>query len=134
MKLPLEKINEAIKAISNSIDQDEWAEALLGCEIILNELDKHDTNSIVLQLYFNIASQFIDSGSFLKNEIAVRKGIQILEQNYEHYKKEYGNNLFYNLANAKISIANNFGYKNDLINNKESQLYSEAKNLYWQVF
>ena len=134
MKLPLEKINEAIKAISNSIDQDEWAEALFGCEIILNELDKHDTNSIVLQLYFNIASQFIDSGSFLKNEIAVRKGIQILEQNYEHYKKEYGNNLFYNLANAKISIANNFGYKNDLINNKESQLYSEAKNLYWQVF
>lgn len=86
MKLPLEKINEAIKAISNSIDQDEWAEALFGCEIILNELDKHDTNSIVLQLYFNITSQFIDSGSFLKNEI-VRKGIQILEQNYEHYKK-----------------------------------------------
>lgn len=134
MKLELQKINEAINTISNSIDQCEWIDALLDCERILSELNKYDASSIVLQLYFNLASQFIDAGSFSKNETAVSKGIQILEQNYEYYKKEYGNNLFYNLANAKISIANNFGYKNDLIDYKESQLYSDAKNLYWQVF
>lgn len=34
MKLSLEKINEAINSISNSIDQGEWVEALLGSEMI----------------------------------------------------------------------------------------------------
>lgn len=66
MKLELQKINEAINAISNSIDQDEWSDALLGCEVILNELDKYDKNHIVLKFYFNIASQFIDVGTYLK--------------------------------------------------------------------
>lgn len=67
MKLSLEKINEAINSISNSIDQSEWAEALLGSEMMLSELEKHETNNIVLELYFNLASQFIDAGTYLKN-------------------------------------------------------------------
>ncbi|WP_089603724.1 LA2681 family HEPN domain-containing protein [Acinetobacter piscicola] len=134
MKLELQKINEAINAISNSIDQCEWSEALFGSEIMFSELEKHETSTIKLHLLFNLAGQFIDVGSSLKNEIAVNKGLEILEQNYEHYEKEFGNNFFYNLANAKISIANNFGHKNSILNYKESQLYSEAKNLYWQVF
>lgn len=134
MKLKLQKIDEAINTISNSIDQGEWADALLGCELILNELDKYDANGIVLQLYFNLSSQYIDAGTFSKNKEAISKGIKILEKNYEYYKNEFGNDLLYNLANAKISIANNFGHQNNLINYQESQLYSEAKNLYWQVF
>jgi len=126
MKLKLQKIDEAINTISNSIDQGEWADALLGCELILNELDKHDANGIVLQLYFNLASQYIDAGSFSKNKEAISKGMKILEKNYEYYKNEFGNDLLYNLANAKISLANNFGHKNNLINYQESQLYSKG--------
>ncbi|MEW9151093.1 hypothetical protein AB2762_14025 [Acinetobacter indicus] len=62
------------------------------------------------------------------------KGISILEKNQIHYERNFNNHFFYNLANAKLSIANDFGYKNDLLSYEDSKLYSEAKNLYWQVF
>lgn len=134
MKLPLEKINEEIKVISNSIDQNEWADALFRCEIILRELDKHNTNNVVLQLYFNIASQFIDAGTYLKNIDSILKGIQILEKYSEHFEKNFNITYFYNLANGKLSIANNCGYSKEEVSFKNIELFNEVKNLYWKAF
>ena len=42
MKLELKKINEAINAISNSIDAEQYVAALLGSEMMLSELEKYD--------------------------------------------------------------------------------------------
>lgn len=134
MKLELQKINEAINAISNSIDQDEWSDALLGCEVILNELDKYDTNRIVLKFYFNIASQFIDVGTYLKNIDAISKGIKILERNSEYFEENFNINYFYNLANGKLSLANDCGHSKERVNFKNIELFNEVKNLYWKTF
>ena len=134
MKLELKEINEAIKAISNSIDTGKWAEALLGSEMMLSELEKHELSKYSLHLFFNLAGQFIDAGTVLTNKEAVLTGIKILEEHEDHYKKHFQNQFLYNLANAKISIANDFGYKNSLLTYDDSKLYSEAKNLYWQGF
>lgn len=134
MNLELKEINKAINAISNSIDQGDWQEAALRSEIIFESLQKFAKSEIVLQLRFNLAGLFIDSGFFLKNKDSISKGIQILEEDSEFYAMKVNVNYFYNLANAKLSIANNCGYKKDLVSYKESILYSEAKNLYWQVF
>lgn len=134
MKLELRKINETINAISNSIDDDRWTEALLGSEMMLGELEKHEISEYSLHLFFNLAGQFIDSGTYLRNKNAVLTGIKILEENYSYFEKKFNNDFFYNLANAKLSIANEFGYKNDLLSYEDSRLFSEAKNLYWQVF
>ena len=41
MRLELKKINEAINAISYSIDTEQYEETLLGSEIMLNELEKY---------------------------------------------------------------------------------------------
>lgn len=87
-----------------------------------------------MHLLFNLAGQFIDVGSYLKNKEAVLKGIKILEKHQPHYEKKFNDHFFYNLANAKLSIANDFGYKDDLLSYEDSKLYSEAKNLYWQNF
>ncbi|MNR83108.1 hypothetical protein D3C72_138790 [compost metagenome] len=134
MKLELKEINEAINAISNSIDTGEWTEALLGSEMMLSELEKHEQSEYSLHLFFNLAGQFIDAGTFLTNKEAVLTGIKILEEHEKYYKKHFQNHFLYNLANAKISIANDFGYKNSLLTYENSKLYSEAKNLYWQGF
>ena len=134
MNLELKEINKAINAISNSIDQGDWQEAALRSEIIFECLQKFVKSEIVLQLRFNLAGLFIDSGFFLKNKDSISKGIQILEEDSEFYAMKFNVSYFYNLANAKLSIANNCGYKNDLVSYEESILYSEAKNLYWQVF
>lgn len=134
MKLELKEINEAINAISNSIDQGAWQDATLRSEIIFDSLRKFEKSEIVLQLRFNLAGLFIDSGSFLKDKNSISKGIQILEEDSEFYSMKFDVSYFYNLANAKLSIANDFGYKNDLLSYEDSKLYSEAKNLYWQNF
>lgn len=133
-KLELKEINEAINTISNSIDQGAWQDSALKCEIIFDSLQKFAKSEIVLQLRFNLAGLFIDSGFFLKNKDSTFKGIQILEEDSEFYAMKFDVSYFYNLANAKLSIANDCGDKNDLVNYEESILYSEAKNLYWQVF
>ena len=134
MMLNLKEINKAINEISESIDQGVWQEATLRCEIIFDSLQKIEKSEIALQLRFNLAELFIDSGSFLKNKDFISKGIQILEEDSEFYAMKFDVSYFYNLANAKLSIANDCGYKNDLVSYEESILYSEAKNLYWQVF
>ena len=134
MNLELKEINESINAISNSIDQGAWQEAALRSEIIFDSLKKFAKSEIVLQLRFNLAGLFIDSGFFLKNKDSISKGIQILEEDSEFYAMKFNVSYFYNLANAKLSIANDCGYKNDLVSYEESILYSDAKNLYWQVF
>ena len=86
MRLELKKINEAINAISYSIDTEQYEEALLGSEIMLNELEKYEKSESVLRLFFNLAGQFIDAGTSLRNKSAVSKGIQILETYSEHYE------------------------------------------------
>ena len=86
MNLELKKINEAINAISYSIDTEQYDEALLGSEMMLNELEKYETSESVLHLLFNLAGQFIDVGTSLRNKNAVSKGIQILETNSDHYE------------------------------------------------
>ncbi|EOR07145.1 hypothetical protein I593_02032 [Acinetobacter tandoii DSM 14970 = CIP 107469] len=134
MKLSLEKINEAINSISNSIDQGEWVEALLGSEMMLSELEKHETSNIVLKLYFNLASQFIDVGTYLKNTDSILKGIQILEKNSEYFEKDFNITYFYNLANGKLSLANNCGYSKEEVSFKNIELFNEVKNLYWKAF
>ncbi|MBU3845478.1 MAG: hypothetical protein H9855_00590 [Candidatus Acinetobacter avistercoris] len=134
MKLELNEINEAINAISNSIDAGEWTDALIGCEMMLGELEKNAISEYSLNLFFNLASHYIDAGTYLRNKDAVLSGINILEKHRSHYEDKFINHFFYNLANAKISIANNFGYKNELLSYENSELYSEAKNLYWQNF
>jgi tetratricopeptide (TPR) repeat protein len=134
MKLELKKINEAINAVSYSIDTEQYAEALLGSEIILHELEKHETSNIVLKLYFNLASQFIDVGTYLKNTDSILKGIQILEKNSEHFEKDFNITYFYNLANGKLSLANNCSYSKEKVNFKNIELFNEVKNLYWKAF
>ncbi|NAR76932.1 hypothetical protein GPS55_09970, partial [Acinetobacter haemolyticus] len=124
MKLELQKINEAINAISNYIDQDEWSDALLGCEVTLNALDKYDKNSIVLKLYFNLAGHFIDVGTYLKNIDAISKGIKILEKNSEYFEENFNINFFYNLANGKLSLANDCGHSNERVNFKNIELFN----------
>lgn len=64
MNLELKEINESINAISNSIDQGAWQEAALRSEIIFDSLKKFAKSEIVLQLRFNLAGLFIDSGFF----------------------------------------------------------------------
>ena len=132
--LNLKEISAAINEISESIDQGFWQEATLKCETIFDALQKIEKSEIVLQLRFNLAALFIDSGSFLKNKNFISKGIKILEEDSEFYAMKFDVNYFYNLANAKLCIANDCGYKNDLVSYEESILYGEAKNLYWQVF
>ena len=88
MRLELKKINEAINAISYSIDTEQYEEALLGSEIMLNELEKYEKSESVLRLFFNLAGQFIDAGTSLRNKNAVSKGIQILETYSEHYENQ----------------------------------------------
>ncbi|QSB55083.1 hypothetical protein I6J48_05255 [Acinetobacter calcoaceticus] len=132
--LTLKKINEAINAISNSIDQDKWIEALSGAEIILEELEKFNKNSTVLHLRFNLASQFIDAGTYLQNETAISKGIKILEIDSEYYEREFNITYYYNLANGKLALANDCGYSKEKINFKNIELFNTAKNLYWKAF
>lgn len=134
MKLELREINKAIVAISESIDRCEWLEALLECEKISNELSKYDVSSIVLNLYFNLASQFIDAGTYLKDTNSILKGIQILEKNSEHFEKDFNVTYFYNLANGKLALANNCGYSTEEVGFKNIELFNEVKNLYWKAF
>ncbi len=111
MRLELKKINEAINAISYSIDTEQYEEALLGSEIMLNELEKYEKSESVLRLFFNLAGQFIDAGTSLRNKSAVSKGIQILETYSEHYENQSNINYYYNLANGKLALANDCGWQ-----------------------
>lgn len=43
-----------------------YEEALLGSEIMLNELEKYEKSESVLRLFFNLAGQFIDAGTSLR--------------------------------------------------------------------
>ena len=134
MKLELKKINEAINAINNSIDSEQYQEALFGCNTMLTELEKHEKSEFALHLFFNLAAQFIDTGNFLRNVDAVSIGIKILENNSEFYEKEYKVNYYYNLANGKLSLANDCGYSNDNVNFHNIALYNDVKNLYWKAY
>ncbi|TCH62879.1 MULTISPECIES: hypothetical protein [Acinetobacter Taxon 24D] len=134
MKLELKKINDAINSISNSINHDKWHEALFNAEIILSELEKHEKSDIVLKIYFNLASQFIDAGTYLKNTDAISKGIQIFESNSNHYEENFNINYFYNLANGKLALANNCGYSEERVNFKNIEIFNEVKNLYWKAY
>ena len=113
MKLELKIINETINAIANSIDDEQYAEALLNSEIVLKKLESYDRSDSVLQLLFNLAGQFIDAGTSLRNKSAVAKGIQILETHSEYYENLSNVNYYYNLANGKLSLANDCGYSED---------------------
>lgn len=134
MKLTLQEINDVINAISNSIDAEQYDEALLDSEKILNELEKYETSESVLHLLFNLAAQFIDVGTSLRNKNAVSKGIQILETNSEHYETQSNINYYYNLANGKLSLANDCGYSEEKVNFKNLDLYNDVKNLYWKAY
>lgn len=134
MKLELKKINEAINAISNSLDAEQYDEALLGSEMMLNELEKYETSESVLHLLFNLAGQFIDVGTSLRNKNAIYKGIQILETNSEHYEIQSNINYYYNLANGKLSLANDCGYSEEKVTFKNIDLYNDVKNLYWKAY
>ncbi|CAM4073809.1 LA2681 family HEPN domain-containing protein [Acinetobacter pragensis] len=134
MKLELKKINEAINAISYSIDTEQYDEALLGSEMILNELEKYETSESVLHLLFNLAGQFIDVGTSLRNKNAVSKGIKILETHSEYYENQSNINYYYNLANGKIALANDCGYSEDDVNFKNIELFNVIKNLYWKAY
>ncbi|MHA3061471.1 LA2681 family HEPN domain-containing protein [Acinetobacter sp. ANC 4636] len=132
--LTLIKINEAINAISNSIDHGKWSEALSGAEIILQELEKYEKNSTVLHLRFNLAGQFIDVGTYSQNKNSVLKGIEILEVDSEHYEREFNVTYYYNLANGKLALANDCGYSKEKVNFKNTELFNTVKNLYWKAF
>ncbi|CAM2781950.1 LA2681 family HEPN domain-containing protein [Acinetobacter celticus] len=134
MNLELKKINEAINAISYSIDTEQYDEALLGSEMMLNELEKYETSESVLHLLFNLAGQFIDVGTSLRNKNAVSKGIQILETNSDHYEIQSNINYYYNLANGKLSLANDCGYSEEKVTFKNIDLYNDVKNLYWKAY
>ncbi|OOW16616.1 MULTISPECIES: LA2681 family HEPN domain-containing protein [Acinetobacter] len=134
MRLELKKINEAINAISYSIDTEQYEEALLGSEIMLNELEKYEKSESVLRLFFNLAGQFIDAGTSLRNKSAVSKGIQILETYSEHYENQSNINYYYNLANGKLALANDCGYSEDDVNFKNIELFNDVKNLYWKAY
>ena len=126
MKLELKKINEAINAISNSIDAEQYVAALLGSEMMLSELEKYDNSESVLHLLFNLAGQFIDAGTSLRNKSAVSKGIQILETHSEYYENQSNVNYYYNLANGKLALANDCGYSKDDVNFKNIELFNDA--------
>lgn len=134
MKLELKQISEAINAISNSIDAGQYVEALLGSEMMLSELEKYQKSEFVLHLLFNLAGQFIDAGTSLRNTSAISTGIKVLENNSEFYEKEFEINYFYNLANGKLSLANDCGYSKDDVNFKNIELFNDVKNLYWKVY
>lgn len=134
MKLELKEINEAISAISNSIDAEQYEEALLGCDVMRKELEKHTESDFSRHLHFNLAAQFIDVGTFLKDVDTVLKGVEILEQNSEFYEKEYNVAYYYNLANGKLSLANNCGYSKDKVTFKNIDFYNDVKNLYWKAY
>ena len=134
MKLELKKINEAINAISNSIDAEQYVAALLGSEMMLSELEKYDNSESVLHLLFNLAGQFIDAGTSLRNKSAVSKGIQILETHSEYYENQSNVNYYYNLANGKLALANDCGYSKDDVNFKNIELFNDVKNLYWKAY
>lgn len=134
MKLELKIINETINAIANSIDDEQYAEALLNSEIVLKKLESYDRSDSVLQLLFNLAGQFIDAGTSLRNKSAVAKGIQILETHSEYYENLSNVNYYYNLANGKLSLANDCGYSEDDVNFKNIELFNEVKNLYWKAY
>lgn len=134
MKLELKEINKAINAISNSIDAEQYEEALFGCNIMRKELEKHPESDFSRHLYFNLGAHFIDVGTFLKNVDTVLKGVEILEKNSEFYEKEYNVNYYYNLANGKLSLANNCGYSKDKLTFKNIDFYNDVKNLYWKAY
>ncbi|MEB3767462.1 LA2681 family HEPN domain-containing protein [Acinetobacter sp. MD2] len=134
MMLSLKKINEVINTISTYIGESKWDDALLSSELIFTELEKHAVNDIVLNLYFNLACQFIDAGTFLENTNSILKGIQILEKNSEHFEKDSNITYFYNLANGKLALANNCGYSTEQLGFKNITLFNEVKNLYWKAF
>lgn len=134
MKLELKQINEAINTISNSIDAGQYAKALLDSEMMLSELEKYDSSELVLHLLFNLAGQFIDAGTFLRNKSAVSKGIQILETHSEYYENQSNVNYYYNLANGKLALANDCGYSEDEVNFKNIELFNDIKNLYWKAY
>ncbi|MEZ2903304.1 hypothetical protein ACBQ24_11285 [Acinetobacter terrestris] len=134
MKLELKKINKAINAISNSIDTEQYEEALFGCNIMQKELEKHTELDFSRHLYFNLAAQLIDVGTFLKRTDTVLKGVEILERHSEFYEKEYNVNYYYNLANGKLSLANNCGYSKEKVTFKNIDFYNDVKNLYWKAY
>ena len=134
MKLELKKINKAINAISNSIDTEQYEEALFGCNIMQKELEKHTESNFSRHLYFNLAAQLIDVGTFLKRTDTVLKGVEILERHSEFYEKEYNVNYYYNLANGKLSLANNCGYSKEKVTFKNIDFYNDVKNLYWKAY
>ena len=132
--LTLIEINEAINAISNSIDHGEWSKALPRAEIILQELEKYEKNSKVLHLRFNLAGQLIDVGTYSQNKNSILKGIEILEVDSEHYEREFNVTYYYNLANGKLALANDCGYAKENVNFKNIELFNTVKNLYWKAF
>lgn len=132
--IELRKINEAIQDISNSIDHENWQEALIASYITLEHLTKYKKEKVSLQLYFNLAAQFIDVSTYLRDIEGINIGIKILEDNFQYFEEHFKISFYYNLANAKLTIANNFGIEKDHINFKNINLYNDVKNLYWKVF
>lgn len=132
--IELRKINEAIQDISNSIDHENWQEALIASYITLEHLTKYKKEKVSLQLYFNLAAQFIDVSTYLRDIEGINIGIKILEDNFQYFEEHFQSNFYYNLANAKLAIANDFGYTDDEINFKNIDLYNDVKNLYWKAF
>jgi len=101
---------------------------------MLNELEKYEKSESVFRLFFNLAGQFIDAGTSLRNKNAVSKGIQILETYSEHYENQSNINYYYNLANGKLALANDCGYAEDDVNFKNIELFNDVKNLYWKAY
>lgn len=134
MILELKKINDAINAISHLIDAEQYAEALLDSEMILSELEKYEKSESVLLLLFNLAGQFIDAGTSLRNKYAISKGIRVLETYTDYYENQLDINYYYNLANGKIALANDCGYSEDGVNFQNVELFNEVKNLYWKAY
>lgn len=130
--MKIQKIKEALQAISNSIDQGYFLEALQGCNLALPQVEKLNKDIEYYDLLLNLAGLYIDIGGWGGITKASIKGLELLEFNQEKFMKINSVNFLYSLANAK----SNFLEQNNkllAVNFSNVKDFVEIKNIYWQA-